>query len=79
MHAVKAHVVAEGIEYYILWVRAPMDPMHVGLLLTEDIAAKIRKLGARGKRSALRPGRFSTRETTCGRRLRWSSGLRAGL
>jgi hypothetical protein len=45
----KAHV-AEGIEYNILWVRAPKDSMHVVLLLTEDIAAKIRKLGARSKR-----------------------------
>jgi hypothetical protein len=50
MHALKRHVVTEGIEYNILWVRAPKDPMQVRLLLTEDIAAKFRKLGTRGKR-----------------------------
>ena len=49
-HALKARVVAEGIEYNIIWVRAPKDPVHVGPLLTEVIAAKIRKLEARGKR-----------------------------
>ena len=50
MHALKTHVVAEGIECNIFWVRAPKDPMHVDLLLTEDIAAKIRNLGARSRR-----------------------------
>jgi len=65
-HSLKAHVVADGREYNIFWVRAPEDSMHVGLLLTEDIAAKIRKLGARGKRWASRPGWFTTRERTRG-------------
>jgi len=49
MRASKARVVAEGIENNILWFRAPEDPMHVDVLLAEDIAANIRNLGARCK------------------------------
>jgi hypothetical protein len=50
MHSLTAHVVAEGIECNTLWVPATKDPMHVDLLLTEEVAAKIRNLEARGKR-----------------------------
>ena len=56
----------EDREYNILWVRDPKDPMQVRLLLTEDIAAKFRKLGARCKRSPSPPNRFTAREGTPG-------------
>lgn len=63
MHALKRHVIKDR-EYNILWVRDPKDPIQVRLLLTEGIAAKFRKLGARGTRSPSPPSRFTARKGT---------------